>query len=457
MARFMGYSGMRNLWKAFGYHEVITTDQYWKSYSRGGVGNRIIKSYPQACWRDGAIVADDDGAELDPEDKDFAPFAAAWDKLARDLNVIHYLERSDRLARVGQYGICVMGFADNLTLSEEMTGTAELRYMSPYAERSVTITQWDTDSDSERFGQPVLYRVQPSLANDSGTSQSVPNSSFVVHYTRVIHITENSDDSDVFGEPALRPVWNYLLDLEKLVGSSVETFWLNARGGMSIEAAADAKISPEGVAAMKKQAEEYENQLRRVIAIQGAKVQMLATSVASPQYNSELLFSLISGTTGIPQRVLFGSERGELASSEDANSWESRIDERRKNHCGPTILHAFITRMIETGNLPASAGEWYIEWPEASAASPEKQADVAVKRATAVATYANSSADQIVGPSEFRLWLGLEAEADAGVLDEPDDADTLGIELPEDPDEEEEDTQEVAEDPESEEDEADDM
>lgn len=451
LARFMGYQNRRKLWSAFGYPNVITADDYWAQYKRNGIANRIVKAYPAACWRDGATVQDDDGSDMDEDSDEFSPFAKAWYQLQKDHKIYHFLERADRMARVGQFSILVMGFADNNRMATPLTGQAELRYLNAYAEKSVTITQWDTDPESERFGLPVLYRVQVDNQNDPGSKQVTPNNSFVVHYTRVIHIVENPDDTDIFGEPALRPVWNYVVDLEKVAGSSSETFWLNARGGMSIEAAADAKLTAEGIAAMKEQVEEYENQLRRVIAIQGAKVNAIATTVASPQANAELLFSLISGTTGIPQRVLFGSERGELASSEDANSWESRVDERRQNHCGPMILIPFINRMIETGNLIEPNGDWWAVWPEASAASPEKQADIAVKRTQALVQYANSAADQIVGPTEFRPWIGLEPVPDAGVIEEEEDADTLGLE-----DEEEETTPNPTADPDDPEEEEDD-
>ena len=132
----------------------------------------------------------------------------------------------------------------------------------------VTISQWETDATNPRYGLPVLYTVQVNQLSDRGAKQVVPKSAFTVHHSRVIHVAENTDDNDVFGEPSLRPVWNHLLDLEKVVASSAETFWLNARGGMAIEAASDstgmATFSPEQIEAMRKQAQDYEDQLRRV-------------------------------------------------------------------------------------------------------------------------------------------------------------------------------------------------
>lgn len=423
-ARFVQYKGARDLWRAFGYPESVMSDDYWREYRRGGVANRIVKAFPKACWRDGAVVRDDDGAGLKPGEDGFSKFALAWDQLERQHAAFRSMERSDRLARVGQYAVLVMGFQDGMPLSAPMEGQAALTYLAPYAERSVTITQWDTDRRSPRYGLPVVYRVETGGVADRSTSQVVPRSSFTVHHTRVLHIVEDPDDNEVFGEPALRPPWNYLCDLEKVSGAAAETFWLNARGGLAIEAASDAQIDAEGLAAMREQAQEYEDQLRRILAFHGAEVKMLTSSVPSPQYHMEMLQALIAGTTGIPQRILFGSERGELASSQDENSWESRVDERRQQHCGPMILGPFVTRMIETGNLPLPNGDWWVVWPEASAASPEKEADIALKRAQALATYSNSLSEQIVPPSEFRPWLGLEPMPDDDSFTEPPDIET---------------------------------
>lgn len=423
MARLMGLGTARDLWKAFGYPHALSVENYRRAYERGGIAHRIVRAYPDACWCDGAVPRDDAGAGTIAGEDGHSRFAGEFYTLQRRMRVFHHLERADRLARLGQFSVLVLGFSDGqrTPLDKPMMGQAPLAYLAPYAQRNVTITQWDSDPTSSRFGLPVLYRVQTGDQRKESIGQTEPNRAFTVHHSRVLHVVEGKDESDVFGVPALRAVWNYLLDLEKLNGASAETFWLNARGGLAIEAASDASITTEGLAAMKEQAQEYEDQLRRILAFQGAQVKMLTSNVASPQYQAELLQALIAGTTGIPQRIIFGSERGELASTQDENSWEARVDERRSQHCGPELLEPFVLRMIETGNLPAPVGDWWVDWPEASAASPEKEADIALKRAQAIATYANSAADQIVIPEEFRPWLGLESVPPGGFVVEDAD------------------------------------
>jgi uncharacterized protein len=425
ISRFMAGDRTRNPWREFGYPEIIPTVEYWRRYRRDGIGRRIIRAFPSACWRDMGVPRDEQGNSSVDDSDDYSGFVDAWEELSERLSIRSYMERIDRMTRVGHYGILVLGFADGADLSDPFEGQAELAYLAPYPETMVTISAWETDTTSPRFGKPRLYTVQTQRI-EGNIRDVAPTRSFVVHHSRVIHVVEDEDDSEVFGTPALESTWNYLLDLEKVSGSAAETFWLNSRGGMVISADPESEFQPDDVEQIQQQVREYENQLRRVIALKGAKITELSPTPQSPRPNMEGLQALIAGATGIPQRILFGSERGELASSQDENSWAARVDERRQQHCGPRILEPFVRRMIETGNLPAPTGDWWIEWPEASAMSPEQEAEVANKRASALATYANSMAPEIVPPQEFRPWIGLPPEPEGdNLLREPDDADDL--------------------------------
>lgn len=412
----MGY-GHRDLWKVFGYPTTISIEEYWRRYQRGGLSNRIIRAYPDACWNATPIIQDERGSSPKKTQKDYSPFTEAWEDLQDRFQVISYLNRADRLGRVGHYSILIMGFEGDGSLEEPLGNkVAKLLYLAPYAQKSVTISKWEKDASSPRYGLPEIYQVTPAGKSGLGT--------FKVHHSRVIHIAENTDEDDVFGEPALRSIWNNLLDLEKVLGSGAETFWLNARGGISVEADANATLKEPQLQDMKKQVEGYSNEQTRFLALQGAKVTPISTTVSDPKSNVDIQIQQISGSKGIPQRILTGTERGELASTEDANSWESRVDERRRSHCGPNILRPFIQTMILTGNLPKPQGNWFAQWPEASAASPEKQAQIASARIQAASTWANGNADRVVAKEEVRVMIGLPPESEYDIDEEdPEDDD----------------------------------
>ena len=53
---------------------------------------------------------------------------------------------------------------------------------------------------------------------------------------------------------------------------------------------------------------------RRVIRTQGMELNTLGGAVANPQGPLDVIIKLVSVASGIPIRILTGSERGELAS-----------------------------------------------------------------------------------------------------------------------------------------------
>lgn len=409
------HNGLRDVWGTLGYPQSVSITQFWTMYLRGGVAARIVRSHPSATWREQPLIRDEAGStDEDPEDEEFSSFVESVNTLLREMKILSVIERADRLSRIGRFGVLLMGFADGRTLSDPLEpGQHKLMYLQPYGEPQVSVLRLDDDPRSDRYGMPLMYQISPSSSAAVGgmASSSAHLPAFQVHHSRVIHIAEHLDSDNVYGQPVLQSVFNHLLDLEKVLGSSAETFWLNARGGLAMSVDPDAELTPEARSALREQADEYENQLRRILMMQGVSTTTLTTNVADPSPNTERLLDVIAGTTGIPKRILIGSERGELASSQDENNWGQRIDERQQLWATPWVLRPFIQLMIDTGNVVEPQGEWWIEWPVSTSLTPERQAEIGVKISQSLAAYANSPMAQIIVPhSEFRHEvLGLDA------------------------------------------------
>jgi uncharacterized protein len=412
------HGGTRDMYQSFGYTRAPTIENFLSTYQRNGIANRILRAYPKATWRDQPVIRDEKGDSAQKEGKDgkanknYSPFVEAVEDFFEKKRIMHYMERVDRMGGVGQYSILVMGFAGEANMTDPLgTEKAKLIYLQPYGEQHVSISRYETNPNDPRFGMPVTYSVQQKQVIGSGNAAGV---SFSVHHSRVLHVADNLEENEVFGMPRLLPVLNWLTDLEKVVGAGAETFWLNSRQGMNLNIDKDANIDKEELAAMKEQAVEFENQLRRMLTTRGVDAQVLNANVADPKPNIDTLLDLISGATGIPKRILIGSERGELGGDADENNWGQRIEERRKDFAYPTILRPFLVKMIETGNLPKPQGQFWIEAPNAASLSPEKRADIALKKSQALATYANSpTAETIVPPQEFRTdFLEMTPESE---------------------------------------------
>lgn len=424
-AFFSGYShgNKRNLYSVFGYDRLIDIEKLEAMYERNDIANRIISAFPQATWRTDAIICDDDG-----DSSETSKFVEDVENFLSENKIYHYLERFDRLSGLGQYAILVLGFADGKKMNEPLEeGNHELIYVQPYKESSAEIIKYIDDTQDPRYGLPEMYTVNPRK-NSSTRRASNKMSAFNVHHSRVIHVSEFLDEDDVFGIPRLMPIYNRLMDLEKVVGGSSEMFWQNGRGGITITADKDAKYSDTDREKMKKHAEEYEHELRRFMIGKGITVTPISINVPDPKPNVDVLLDLISGTVAIPKRILTGSERGELASSQDENNFASRVDERRKTFAGPLILEEFIQRMIDTGNIIEPNGEFKVYWENDAGLNEEQKTDIATKKTQAIATYSNSMSQDIMPIGEFReKILGLDPEIDYEaypvVIEEDEDLD----------------------------------
>jgi hypothetical protein len=163
------------------------------------------------------------------------------------------------------------------------------------------------------------------------------------------------------------------------------------------------KVAQGEIDKLKEQAEDFINGFTRFLTLRGMNVTQLGSDVSnfSPQVTS--LLSLISGATGIPQRMLLGSERGELASTQDKENWDDRVSDRHDSFAEP-LVRKVVLRLTDYGALP-EVEEYKVRWSEIEELNSTEKAAVAEKWAGL-----NSKAKGIVVlPEEIRdRVLGLE-------------------------------------------------
>ena len=373
----------RNLYEQFCYPHRIRFEDYWNQYNRGDIARRICDAYPNASWSTPPTVTDDVDVDTDTE------FQTQFELMANATNLFAYLRRTDILANIGQYAVLLVGVRDGKDLREPMgtmSGWEDILYLAPFDEQNAKIQDYDTDPTSERYGLPLTYKVQSGGYTDSEGSV-METKSFLVHHSRVIHVCENNLDNEIFGIPRLQPIWNRIVDLEKVMGGSAELFWLNGRGGLQINATEETQ--PADVDSLKTQMDEYTGNVRRVLATKATDVNVIEHSVPSPKDQVAVLLDIIAGAVGIPQRILIGSERGELASSQDSDEWIQRVSERQRNFCEPRILTPFVDLCQRQGLLPETE-EFEVEWQDLARMSEAERAEIAQKRMAAINSYLNA-------------------------------------------------------------------
>ncbi len=235
-------------------------------------------------------------------------------------------------------------------------GKRKLLYLRVFPESLVQITQYESRPSSPRFGQPVMYLVTLNDPREQHSGVGLPIASMNVHWTRVVHIADTqhqSASSEVFGIPRMRPVLNRILDLRKLYGSSAEGYYRSGFPGMSFEThpqlGGDVEINK---AELRDMYEEYSNGLQRVLMLMGMSAKTLSPSISDPTTYIEIQITAICIKIDCPKRVFMGSERGELASSQDDQAWNDTLRERQKVYVTPRIIVPFIDRLIAVGVLP---------------------------------------------------------------------------------------------------------
>ncbi len=398
----MQYDGKRDLYAALGYPDNITFVDYYARYRRQDIAKAIIDRPVNATWRGDVAVFETDEKET--------PFEKAWLEIERTLKVKSCFARVDRLAGLGQYAILVLGFDDVQTPLDMArpvkAGNRKLKYIKAISEANGLIGKYEMNTTDERYGLPTMYQVTFSVPG--GMETSTVN----VHYSRVIHIVSQLMNGEVEGIPRLEAVFNRLMDLDKVVGGSAEMFWRGARPGYQGKLDEDFTIGDKDIEELEAQIDEFEHNLRRFIINKGLSLESLSPQVADPTANVDTIISMICAETGIPKRILLGSERGELASTQDWDSWLTLINDRRNNYAEPIIVRPFVDRLIEVGALPKPSQEYSIVWEDLWSMSEKDKVEIGRSRAAALKDYVMSPGATDYMPTEafLKYIMALEDE-----------------------------------------------
>ena len=394
------YGTDRDLYEVLGYPLVITPTEYAAKYERMDIAKAIINRPVEATWRGGVRLSDG-------KDEEETEFERAWLTMDSDLGLVSRFARLDKLAGLGEYGVMLLGFDDVADLPDwvnPVQGGRKLLYVKPLTQSHAQIDLWETDVSSERYGLPLVYNVSMTTP---GTQESTIT--LRAHWTRCIHVADGLTESEVHGTPRLKAVWNRLMDLEKIVGGSGEMFWRNARPGYAGKLDPEFSMSTADQADLQDQADEFNHNLQRILITKGVELKAMTQPVADPTASVDVQIQMISAETGIPKRILTGSERGELASSEDRNNWFDLIQGRREEFAGPVMVRPFVERMIEFDALPDGGSEWTVEWEDLYAPSDKQKAEVGKVRTEAMSKYVSSGVEALIQPDQFlELVIGMD-------------------------------------------------
>jgi uncharacterized protein len=434
---------------------LIDIEEYQRLYDREAIASRVVEVYPKESWQVQPQVYEDENPEVITE------FEEAWINLADELDgeenyhqeelgspIWDYLQRLDILSGIGHYGVLLIGVNDNKELKDPIPinlgnkKVLNLTFLTPIPESLATISAYEGNMNSPRFGMPVEYNVS-LIDNNSQQASSVGAglnvSTTKVHWSRIIHVADNAGKNKVYGVPRMQPVLNRLYDLRKLYSGSAEMYWKGAFPGFSFETQANLGGDPDMDAeTLKDEIEDYMNGLQRYLRLQGMIAKSLAPQVVDPTPQINTQIEAICIQLGIPKRIFMGSERGELASSQDDAAWNDRLRFREKYFITPRIIRQFVNRLISIGVLPKPMGNkknikrtrkaggrpsggYTIFWPDLTSQTAQEKSAVTFQLTQALAQYTTSGAHNAMAPTDYftRVWGMNENEARSVVDNAP--------------------------------------
>lgn len=412
--RRLTHGGKRDVAEVCGHLESPTFSDFYSRWLRNPVARRAIDLPVDATWSGTLGV------------QGFSD----WEEFERDLQITSRFAEADRLAGLGEFSIIFIGVSDGSDPNdrtalerpvERLSNLDDITFLQQYGQGSefgsAEIHTSVTNFSDPRNGLPELYRIK--IASDIAKGKY---ESRLVHWSRVLHIASNRMGNDIIGVPRLMHLIDALDDMEKVVSGSAEMFW---QGADRIPVFTMEKPPRGGeLESLRSQAEELSHGLVRHLRIAGGSVTTLETATPDPRGIFQALQATIASGVNIPHRILFGSERGELASTQDRNQWEDTVTSRRSKFAWPHIVYQFLQR-LEMWGLIDKPWEMVPSWPPIDSLNPSEKAEMALKRAQAMKTAAEAALTGLIPDAILRREIGiLDAVEDSGgpPIDENDPA-----------------------------------
>ena len=408
------YGADRDVYDILGYDLTIEFRDFLGKYNRQDISGTIVDAPARVTWRRSPELRELDGAIE-------SPFLDTWRLLEQKLRIYPAMQRADRISGIGHYGVMLLGAKGDPELRRPLpngNGSPDnLLFVTSFHEGRSDIKRFESNPENERFGLPTEYRID--LTSLERQSQSAtPQLEPLVHWTRLIHIAEDTIEDRVFGRPRLERVWDRLDDLLKVVGGSSEMFWQNVARLWWMNIAADTEVEDdESLEELEEDLFDALHGMRRSLQTRGVdKLEAIGGDAPEPKESFDVVVDLIAASSGIPKRILLGSERGELASSQDERNWLGFIAERQTDFAEPVVLRATIDRLIDFNYIPApSSGGYEVIWPNLFELSESQKAAAAADWGRAIKAAAPFEDPSLLVPvHEFReRFLGLAPEPPA--------------------------------------------
>jgi hypothetical protein len=403
------------------YPSTICSEDYKLMFERDPYGNRVIGAFSDACWCVPPFVYETEKQESGKQ----TPFEKGWIKLVEDLNLIANFEAFDKRSGILQYGVLLIGFNDGKDLSKIVQGISEddeptgrpkkgmkINFVTHFDADQAKIVEWQRDRKSKRFGLPLYYGI--TMADPENPSSTNPDEfkEQKVHWSRVIHCPSDGGILHrVLGTPRMKPVFNNLLNIRKILGGSAEMFLKAGFPALAFEVPAELAGEVElDKVSLEKEVTKFTRRWKKYLALEGPEVKLLNPTVADPASAVDVQVTAIAVAIGQPKRMLTGTEEARLASLQDSDGNNRKIHRRQNLYCTVFILRPFVNRCIHTGVLPKPK-QVITKWQDVYNVSERDRAAMTKDLVAALAQYFQSGASKDFPPLQlYTMIMDLSTE-----------------------------------------------
>lgn len=390
--------------KAYGEYSWPLGLDFWffhHAYKRIGLARAVVNLPVDLCWLTNPCVKIRKTEEELDQFTDFAERTGYY-RASRE---------ADRTQRVGHYGGMIAFVADNKQLSEPIEPNSvtmdKIMEFMPFWEGQLTVGNIDSNQQSPRYGLPLDYTY-----NQKGVfkpDQRDGGDSFTVHHTRVLIRNEGAVGRTIFGESALEPVFNAIIDWEKKRGAGGEGAWricaarpiLKAMAETAGQAPTDKEMSD-----LLDAITDMHTSFDSVPYLGGMDVTTLNQDLPDLQHYFQADISEIAAGSGISQAGLIGNQTGRLAGDKDASHDKEMAQSRRENYLSGTIKSdlrwlATICRDFDDSGL-------MVEWDDLLAPSDDVRLSNAQKMADINHKTWQATGGIVYQPNELREMTMFE-------------------------------------------------
>lgn len=362
-----GDTKRQQAWCEYGFPDHVSNDDLFKMYSRNPIAFSGVDKTIKRCW-----------STYPRFESQSSPEWAEQVNAILDESFWAAFAEADRRRLAGRFSGLVLRYktrADEIyQYKDPVKGSQKLGMATPMPVWGTALKPTEYSADNaKKQGIPETWTYTPDAYGAQKGEQ------LTIHTDRLFILGDFSDNADGF----LIPVYNDLINLEKITGGTGESFLKNAARQIAIEYesgidwAAIAKSYNIKLEDLRVATDRYMKMINSgsdsAISVQGGKVNMLTTTIADPEPSHRVTTMNVAAGFNMPTKILVGSQSGERASVEDYKEWNGTCQSRRTGGINPEIKRMLAEKLVPHGIVPPPPTDYAVKWDDLTASTQEQR------------------------------------------------------------------------------------